>query len=62
MFMQLVNNMNFLMCGAFTSICTCLHNSLVCKAAASGRRELSRRKVVVGTLGGEELVVSSSPE
>lgn len=48
--MQLINDMNFLMCDAFTSICTWLRSSLICKAAASGRREVRRRKAAKGGL------------
>lgn len=62
MFMQLINDMNFLMCDAFTSICTWMRNSLICEGAASGRRELRRRKVAVGAFGGEELIPRSTPE
>lgn len=52
MFMQLINDMNFLMCDAFTSVCTWLPSSLICKAAASGRREVRRRKAAEGGLWG----------
>lgn len=52
MFMQLINDMNFLMCDAFTSICTWLPSSLICKAAASGRWEVRRRKAAEGGLLG----------
>ena len=60
--MQLINDMNFLMCGAFTSICTWLRNSPISKIAASGRWELRRRKAAVGAFGGEELILRRSPE